>query len=57
VLLNGGNSEVQAYNTGVAGNKVLKKLPLSALNLSYHERIDNRKVWEEGQGLSGLVKS
>lgn len=55
VLINGGNLEVQAYNTGAQGNKVLKKLPLSVMNLSYGERIGNRNVWKEAQGLSGRV--
>ncbi|CNI25630.1 Inositol phosphate phosphatase sopB [Yersinia aldovae] len=55
VLVNGGNSEVQIYNTGAAGNQVLKKLPI--LNLSYGERIGNNEVWNEAQGLSRLVRS
>ncbi|POB00635.1 type III secretion system effector inositol phosphate phosphatase [Chromobacterium sinusclupearum] len=55
ILLYGGNGEVQAYNTGASGNKVMKELP--ALNLSYQARVGNREVWDQAQGLSGLVKS
>ncbi|MBP2197773.1 inositol phosphate phosphatase SopB [Pantoea cypripedii] len=56
VLVSGGNAEVQKYNTGVAGNKVLKELPLSALNLSHHNRIGNRDTFEQVGGLSELAK-
>lgn len=54
-LLHGGNMEVQAYNTGAPGNKVMKDLP--AMNLSYQTRVGKRAVWEQAQGLSTLVKS
>ncbi|VVO48113.1 type III secretion system effector inositol phosphate phosphatase [Pseudomonas fluorescens] len=54
-LLHGGNMEVQAYNTGAPGNKVMKDLP--AMNLSYHERVGDVEVWNQAQGLSGMVKA
>lgn len=54
-LLHGGNMEVQAYNTGAPGNKVMRDSP--AMNLSYQARVGNRAVWEQVQGLSTLVKS
>jgi phosphatidylinositol-4,5-bisphosphate 4-phosphatase len=54
-LLRGGNMEVQAYNTGAPGNKVMKELP--AMNLSYRERVGDVEIWNQAQGLSGLVKS
>ncbi|MEG3127261.1 inositol phosphate phosphatase SopB [Pantoea cypripedii] len=56
VLVSGGNAEVQKYNTGVAGNKVLKELPLVALNLSHHDRIGNRDTFDQVAGLSELAK-
>lgn len=55
VLMNGGNFEVQKYNTGAPGNKVMKTLPV--MNLSYTDRIGNPEVWKQTQGLSRLVKS
>lgn len=55
ILLRGGNAEIQAYNTGAPGNKVMKDLP--AMNLSYHHRLGNDDVWMQAQGLSGLVKA
>jgi phosphatidylinositol-4,5-bisphosphate 4-phosphatase len=57
VLVNGGNAEIQAYNTGVAGNKVIKFLPLPGMNLSFNDRIGNRQILKDTQGLSPLVKS
>ncbi|MCU1760744.1 hypothetical protein NTD84_13575 [Pseudomonas sp. 14P_8.1_Bac3] len=57
VLINGGNSGVQSYNMGVEGNKVLVNRTLSSLNLSCEERIGNRAVFDEAQGLSRLVVS
>jgi phosphatidylinositol-4,5-bisphosphate 4-phosphatase len=54
-LLHGGNMEVQAYNTGAPGNKVMTLLP--AMNLSYDKRVGNDSIWSQVQGLSGLVKS
>jgi len=56
VLLNGGNNEIQAYNTSASGNKVLKNIQVSALKLSYDQRIGDTQVWKETQGLSRLVK-
>lgn len=56
VLLNGGNNEIQAYNTSASGNKVLINIPVSALKLSYDQRIGDTQVWKETQGLSRLVK-
>lgn len=55
ILLHGGNSEVQSYNTGAPGNKVMHNLP--AMNLSYHARVGNDDIWMQTQGLSNLVKS
>lgn len=55
ILLHGGNGEVQAYNTGAPGNKVMKELP--AFNLSYKPRVGKPEVWDEAQGFSGSVKS
>lgn len=55
VLIQGGNAEIQAYNTGAAGNKVIKKMPIPALNLSYERRISNSEIWNQAQGFSRLV--
>jgi phosphatidylinositol-4,5-bisphosphate 4-phosphatase len=55
VLMNGGNLEIQKYNTGAPGNKVMKSLPF--MNLSYAKRIGNPEVWMQTQGLSSIVKS
>ncbi|VVO61528.1 inositol phosphate phosphatase SopB [Pseudomonas fluorescens] len=52
-LLHGGNSEVQAYNTGAPGNKVMKDVP--AFGLSYRSRVGDDEVWNKAQGLSRLV--
>ncbi|MGL5102686.1 MAG: inositol phosphate phosphatase SopB [Plesiomonas sp.] len=57
VLLNSGNLEVQAQNTGLAGNKILKNIGISLFNLSYKDRIDNNQVWYQSQGMSKLVSS
>ncbi|UGA39435.1 hypothetical protein JOS77_08030 [Chromobacterium haemolyticum] len=58
VLTQGGNLEVQAYNTGAPGNKVMKQLPFgSLLNLSYSQRIGDANAWLQAQGLSTLLKS
>ncbi|MDF7659143.1 inositol phosphate phosphatase SopB [Erwiniaceae bacterium L1_54_6] len=57
VLAKGGNAEIQVYNTGVAGNKVIKFLPIPGMNLSYDERIGNSKILNDTQGLSPLVKN
>lgn len=55
VLLRGGNAEIQTYNTGAPGNKVMNNMP--AMNLSYHQRVGDDDVWLQTQGFSGLVKS
>lgn len=57
VLLNSGNLEVQAQNTGLAGNKVIKDLGISMLNLSYKDRIGDSQVWHKSRGMSKLVVS
>ncbi|MET0951179.1 MAG: inositol phosphate phosphatase SopB, partial [Pseudomonas sp.] len=57
VLVNGGNLEVQSYNMGVAGNKVLVNRTLSSLNLSCEDRIGNQAVSDAAKGLSYLVSS
>ncbi|MGQ5523093.1 type III secretion system effector inositol phosphate phosphatase [Chitinimonas sp. PSY-7] len=57
VLKQSGNLEIQAYNTGAPGNKVMKNLALPIMNLSYRERIGSSDAWLQTQGLSGLVKS
>lgn len=58
VLTQGGNLEVQAYNTGAPGNKVMKQLPFgSLLNLSYARRVGDVAAWQQAQGLSTLLKS
>ncbi|WP_390896453.1 inositol phosphate phosphatase SopB [Rouxiella badensis] len=46
---------MQAQNTSASGNKVLKNIPLSAINLSYDARVGDHQVWKETQGLSKLV--
>ncbi|PXX54015.1 phosphatidylinositol-4,5-bisphosphate 4-phosphatase [Pseudomonas sp. LAMO17WK12:I10] len=53
VILNGGNKELQEYNTWAAGNKVMKKVP--GVGLSYDERVGNRFIWNVAQGLSPWV--
>lgn len=56
VLLKSGNLEIQAYNTGVKGNKALKSIRyLPFLNLSHKKVIGNEKVWKEVKGLSELA--
>lgn len=57
VLLNSGNLEVQAQNTGLAGNKVINDLGISLLNLSYKDRIGDSQVWHKSQGMSKFVVS
>ncbi|MCW2473679.1 inositol phosphate phosphatase SopB [Candidatus Symbiopectobacterium sp. NZEC151] len=54
ILLHGGNSEVQQYNTGVPGNKVAKPLP-GFLTLSTRQRIGDAFAFKNTQGLSELV--
>lgn len=53
--MNSGNMEIQEMNTGVPGNKVMKKLPLSSLELSYAERIGDPKIWNMVKGYSSFV--
>ncbi|HFR1282972.1 TPA: type III secretion system effector inositol phosphate phosphatase, partial [Shigella boydii] len=55
ILMNSGNMEIQEMNTGVPGNKVMKKLPLSSLELSYAERIGDPKIWNMVKGYSSFV--
>ncbi|EFY5413346.1 hypothetical protein CWJ74_004484, partial [Shigella sonnei] len=55
ILMNSGNMEIQEMNTGVPGNKVMKKLPLSSLELSYSERIGDSKIWNMVKGYSSFV--
>ncbi|WP_279205333.1 type III secretion system effector inositol phosphate phosphatase [Obesumbacterium proteus] len=55
VLLNSGNMEIQAQNTGSAGNKVMKNIVFSPLNLSYQSRIGDPDVWQSVKGLSSLL--
>lgn len=57
LLLNSGNLEVQAQNTGLAGNKVIKDLRTSLLSLSYKDRIGNNQVWHKSQSMSKFVVS
>ncbi|KML19421.1 hypothetical protein VL10_23395 [Leclercia adecarboxylata] len=57
VLLNSGNLEIQAQNTGLAGNKVIKDLGISLLNLSYKDRIGDSQVWHKSQGMAKFVVS
>ncbi|WMI97585.1 inositol phosphate phosphatase SopB [Pseudomonas chlororaphis subsp. aurantiaca] len=52
-LLSSGNQEVQAYNTGVPGSKVMKELP--CMNLSYAQRIGDSTLSARARGLSGMV--
>lgn len=58
VMLNSGNKEVQRYNTGVAGNKSLKKSWLVKFilgELSLRKRIGSEKIADWVKGLSHLV--
>lgn len=57
VLLNSGNLEVQAQNTGLAGNKVVKDFGISLLNLSYKDRIGDSQIWHKSKGMSEFVVS
>jgi phosphatidylinositol-4,5-bisphosphate 4-phosphatase len=52
-LLYGGNFEVQTYNTGAPGNKVMIDVPV--FGLSYRSRIGDDEVWKQVKGLSRLV--
>ncbi|MGL4859805.1 MAG: inositol phosphate phosphatase SopB [Enterobacteriaceae bacterium] len=51
-LLNCGNFEVQRYNTGVIGCKVLNKLAFKPLQLSYEQRIGDPEIWQQVAGLA-----
>jgi phosphatidylinositol-4,5-bisphosphate 4-phosphatase len=55
VLMEGGNMEVQAQNTGVGGNKVVKDLPF--MNLSLATRVGDASVWSQVKGLSAVVSA
>ncbi|XBS68970.1 inositol phosphate phosphatase SopB [Acerihabitans sp. KWT182] len=56
VLLNSGNLEIQRYNTGLTGNKVLNKKPADAIvGLSMRKRIGDAA--DKGAGLSILAVS
>ncbi|MGL4905228.1 MAG: inositol phosphate phosphatase SopB, partial [Plesiomonas sp.] len=57
LLLNSGNLEVQAQNTGLTGNKVVKDVGISWLNLSYKNRIGDDQVWNQSKGMSEFVVS
>ncbi|SDD38259.1 virulence protein IpgD [Cupriavidus sp. YR651] len=55
VVLHSGNLEVQERNTGVMGNKVLKRLPaVSGLSLSYVDRM-HPDILKAGHGWSGVA--
>ncbi|WP_187153355.1 type III secretion system effector inositol phosphate phosphatase [Candidatus Arsenophonus triatominarum] len=56
VFTKSGNQEIQYCNTGAKGNKVIKNIPLSFLNLSYEKRIDDKNVLNSLKGLSSLFK-
>ncbi|CRL44272.1 Inositol phosphate phosphatase IpgD [Sodalis glossinidius str. 'morsitans'] len=49
-----GNMEIQRCNTGVKGNKVLKKFKLPCFNLSLSRRIGLDALWSRAKGLSHL---
>lgn len=55
ILINSGNMEIQENNTGVPGSKVIKKLPMSSLDLSYSKRIGDDKIWNMVKGFSSFV--
>nr|WP_286089020.1 inositol phosphate phosphatase SopB [Pseudomonas sp. MWU13-3659] len=55
-LLNGGHWQIQESNTGAPGNKVMKDLP-PGFNLTFDQRVGDREVWKETQGLSPWVKA
>ncbi|EGF7348146.1 type III secretion system effector inositol phosphate phosphatase [Escherichia coli] len=55
ILINSGNMEIQENNTGVPGSKVIKKLPMSSLDLSYSKRIGDNKIWDMVKGFSSFV--
>ncbi|WP_213066733.1 inositol phosphate phosphatase SopB [Acinetobacter baumannii] len=42
-------------NTGVPENKSSKRRPLSAVELSYSERIGDPKIWNMVKGYSSFV--
>jgi phosphatidylinositol-4,5-bisphosphate 4-phosphatase len=57
LLLNSGNLEVQAQNTGLAGNKVIKDSGISFFNLSYKDRIGDNLFWHKSKAMSKFVVS
>ena len=57
-LLNGGNLEIQEYNTGTVGNKSLKNNKLANAiigGLTLRDRIGNKKISDMAKGLSDYV--
>lgn len=54
VLLNSGNLDVQRYNTGAAGSKVMKFMPLPSASLTLVKELD-RATYAEVKGLSRHV--
>ncbi|WP_433739522.1 inositol phosphate phosphatase SopB [Pseudomonas putida] len=52
-LLHGGNFEVQTYNTGAPGNKVMIDVPV--FGLSNRSRVGDDEAWNQAKGLSRLV--
>lgn len=54
ILRSGGNKEIQEYNTGAPGNKVIRMLPWP-INLSIRERIGDQQAYIDTKGLSNLV--
>lgn len=54
ILRHGGNREVQQYNTGAFGNKVIRMLSWP-IGLSLRSRIGDEQVFKDTKGLSGLV--
>ncbi|EMN4129210.1 MULTISPECIES: inositol phosphate phosphatase SopB [Providencia] len=56
VLLQSGNLQIQEYNTGLVGNKVVKDLPLylKPMALSYDARIGDRFIRQQVKGFSSL---
>lgn len=57
VLLNSGNLEIQAINTGMAGNMILKHYKFPGLDLSYQKRIDDKDIWLQVKGKSDFIAS
>ncbi|RLR17498.1 hypothetical protein D8L93_08765 [Sodalis-like symbiont of Bactericera trigonica] len=57
VLMKSGNLEIQRCNTGVKGNKVLKKSKLPCLNLPLSRRMGLDALWSRAKGLSHFAES